>query len=94
MIPTPDFPQFYYIFGGNLGSLLYGDVPLMFQKVRKGSIKNVSEVLVKQNCFIITCNRLILKSKPENSNNNVCVANINMKLVFKNKISHGNARFT
>ena len=28
-IPTPDFPHFYYMFGGNLGSLLYGDVSVM-----------------------------------------------------------------
>ena len=26
LIPTPDFPHFYYMLGGNLGSLLYGDV--------------------------------------------------------------------
>ena len=29
LIPTPDFPHFYYILGGNLGSLLYGDVSVM-----------------------------------------------------------------
>ena len=29
LIPTPDFPQFYYKLGGNLGSLLYGDVSVM-----------------------------------------------------------------
>ena len=29
LIPTPDFPQFYYMLGGNLGSLLYGDVFVM-----------------------------------------------------------------
>ena len=28
-IPTPDFPHFYYMLGGNLGSLLYGDVSVM-----------------------------------------------------------------
>ena len=27
--PTPDFPHFYYMLGGNLGSLLYGDVSVM-----------------------------------------------------------------
>ena len=25
----PDFPHFYYMLGGNLGSLLYGDVSMM-----------------------------------------------------------------
>ena len=25
----PDFPHFYYMLGGNLGSLLYGDVSVM-----------------------------------------------------------------
>ena len=29
LIPTPDFPHFYYMLGGNLGSLLYGDVSVM-----------------------------------------------------------------
>ena len=29
LIPTPEFPYFYYMLGGNLGSLLYGDVSLM-----------------------------------------------------------------
>ena len=29
LIPTPDFPHFYYTLGGNLGSLLYGDVSVM-----------------------------------------------------------------
>ena len=29
MIPTPDFPDFYYMLGGNLGSLLYGDVSVI-----------------------------------------------------------------
>ena len=30
LISTPDFPYFYYMLGGNLGSLLYGDVSVMF----------------------------------------------------------------
>ena len=30
LIPTPDFPHFYYMLGGNLGSLLYGDVSMMY----------------------------------------------------------------
>ena len=29
LIPTPDFPHFYYMLGGNFGSLLYGDVSVM-----------------------------------------------------------------
>ena len=29
LIPTPDFPHFYYMLGGNLGSLLYGGVSVM-----------------------------------------------------------------
>ena len=29
LIPTPDFPHFYYMLGGNQGSLLYGDVSVM-----------------------------------------------------------------
>ena len=29
LIQTPDFPHFYYMLGGNLGSLLYGDVSVM-----------------------------------------------------------------
>ena len=29
LVPTPDFPHFYYMLGGNLGSLLYGDVSMM-----------------------------------------------------------------
>ena len=29
LIPTSDFPHFYYMLGGNLGSLLYGDVSVM-----------------------------------------------------------------
>ena len=29
LIPTPDFPHFYFMLGGNLVSLLYGDVFVM-----------------------------------------------------------------
>ena len=29
LIPTPDSPHFFYMLGGNLGSLLYGDVSVM-----------------------------------------------------------------
>ena len=34
LISTPDFPHFYYILGGNLGSLLYGDVSVMLYSAR------------------------------------------------------------
>ena len=30
LIPTPDFPHFYYMLGGNLGSLLYRAVSVMW----------------------------------------------------------------
>ena len=30
LISTPDFPHVYYMLGGNLGSLLYGDVSVMW----------------------------------------------------------------
>ena len=29
LIPSPGFPHFYYMLGGNLGSLFYGDVSVM-----------------------------------------------------------------
>ena len=32
LIQTPDSPHFYYMLGGNLGSLLYGDVSVMAPK--------------------------------------------------------------
>ena len=35
LIPTPDFPNFNYMLGGNLGSLLYGDVSVMGSKGSK-----------------------------------------------------------
>ena len=35
LIPTPDFPNSYYILGGNLGSLLYGDVSVMTVLIRQ-----------------------------------------------------------
>ena len=33
LISTSDFPHFYYMLGGNLGSLLYGDVSVMVTNV-------------------------------------------------------------
>ena len=35
LIPTPDFPHFYYMLGGNLGSLLYGDVSVINNSLSK-----------------------------------------------------------
>ena len=32
LISTPDFPHFYYMLGGNVGSLLYGNVSVMIFK--------------------------------------------------------------
>ena len=32
LIPTQDFPHIYYMLGGNLGSLLYGDVSVMYPR--------------------------------------------------------------
>ena len=34
LIPTPDIPHFYYMLGGNLGSLLYGDLSVMFVQTK------------------------------------------------------------
>ena len=43
MIPTPDFPHFYYKLGGNLGSLLYRDVSVMFRSKLFGPLMVLSE---------------------------------------------------
>ena len=40
LIPTPDFPHFYYMLGGNLGSLLYGDVSVMIYHLQVGGTNN------------------------------------------------------
>ena len=34
IISTPDFPRFYYMLGATLGSLLYGDVFVLFNPFR------------------------------------------------------------
>ena len=39
LIPTPDFPHFYYMLGGNLGSLLFGDVSVMNKQVLNEPMK-------------------------------------------------------
>ena len=49
-IPTPDFPHFYYMLGGNLGSLLYGDVSVIcsdctFRKVNIFSVREISSTV-------------------------------------------------
>ena len=42
LIPTPDFPHFYYMLGGNVGSLLYGDVSVMrMSRVMRKSVFGV-----------------------------------------------------
>ena len=43
LIPTLDFPHFYYMLGGHLVSLLYGDVSVMIDSI------------VGQNTLIICC---------------------------------------
>ena len=46
LIPTPDFPHFYYMLGGNLGSLLYGDVSVMFPSYQIGlTLLNVTQYM-------------------------------------------------
>ena len=44
LIPTPDFLHIYYMLGGNLGSLLYGDVSVIKSSFNgSGSITSVGE---------------------------------------------------
>ena len=38
LIPTPDFPNFYYMLGGNLGYFFYEDVSVMEQKLQNYEI--------------------------------------------------------
>ena len=38
-MPTPGFPQFYYMLGANLGVLLYGEVSVMFRLIIDYSLK-------------------------------------------------------
>ena len=51
LIPTQDFPHFYYMLGGNLGSLLYGDVSVMRRQ----------EILEFQNSIFIIIASLAIK---------------------------------
>ena len=44
LIPNPDFPHFYYMLGGNLGSLLYGDVSVMDRQTCDKSEKTNREI--------------------------------------------------
>ena len=44
-IPNPDFPHFYYMLGGNLGSFLYGDVTLMVLNSLLQSLLSMSSKL-------------------------------------------------
>ena len=46
LILTPDFPHFYYMLGGNLGSLLYGDVSVMLWRLRIAKTQiNIMEIM-------------------------------------------------
>ena len=47
LIPTPDFPHFYYMLGGNLGSLLYGDVSVMIITGTAPYRSNAKSLLLK-----------------------------------------------
>ena len=50
LIPTPDFPNFYYMLGGNLESLLYGVVSVMSNsRSRIQEIANNSEIKNSRN---------------------------------------------
>ena len=51
LIPTTDFPHFYYMLGRNLGSLLYGDVSVMRRQ----------EILEFQNSIFIIIASLAIK---------------------------------
>ena len=46
LIPTPDLPHFYYMLGGNLGSLLYGDVSVMVGAGAWGANKSLRWVQI------------------------------------------------
>ena len=58
LISTPDFPHFYYMLGGNLGSLLYGDVSVMTLCTRS---HNISKAHKKSSYFTKKGKKLPLK---------------------------------
>ena len=63
----PRFPQFYYMLGGNLGSLLYGDISMMYAKGNALSfffLMNVFFALKGSKLFIIIsyhCNWMLCR---------------------------------
>ena len=71
LIPTPDFLHFYYMLGGNLGSLLYGDVSVM-----ETSYVDL-DAYISYSLYIISNQYLCLrdgfeKKKAQNINTNPC----------------------
>ena len=82
LIPTPDFPHFYYMLGGNLGSLLYGDVSVMY--INQWDFKNALNLSVPysdtQNFVVISLNPLMV---------NVHVVALLYNNVFKKCIWNG-----
>ena len=53
LIPTLDLPNFYYMLGGNLGSLLYGDVSVINagkEKYRWFSLNDFT-IMFTKSCF-------------------------------------------
>ena len=49
-IPTPDFPHFYTMLGGNLGSLLYRDVSMMLMLQYHYTV-NAHRLISRDECF-------------------------------------------
>ena len=45
LIPTPDFPNFYYMLGAKLGSLLYGDVSVMMKHATLAIPEFIAKIL-------------------------------------------------
>ena len=65
LIPNPDFSHFYYMLGGNLGSLLYGDVSMCCGQKRLIRQGICSQPLLTNNIRILhKCQVRIDKSVP------------------------------
>ena len=58
LIPTPDFPHFYYMLGGNLGSLLYGDVSVMISYITR--FKSVSNRSIPKETMALVSDLILL----------------------------------
>ena len=56
LIPSPDFPHFYYMLGGNLGSLLYGDV---------SATRNIQVKVSNDQVLTGTAGTKLMSSKPK-----------------------------